>query len=380
MDKWREQLWGRAYILTVLILLPFNLLAMLFCWRRYKARSVIHIGERRHIQARFVNVLRGYGVKATYLAVGKDDQNIECDIYLPHVSSPFLAAVRDSIILWREVSSHEVIHCHCMMGVTHYQWELILLKIMNRKIIAHFRGCEGRERQLNMDAFPDTNICENCDYAPNYLCYARENNRRRWFAQKYANKILVTTLDLCALWPTGIHVPFFLPDFESSDTTVKSDSRIKGRPFILVHITNQPGIEGTAEIITVVEALKHEGYNIEFRHIHGKNHDEVKAALMLADCSIGKMKMGYYANAQIESMMLGVPAITWVKDEYMTQDLNKSGFIFASLRELKDTLIQVIETPGFLEEKRKIAYSSILKIHDHDVIYQSICDAYSWQK
>lgn len=379
MNKWREKFWGRAYIVTVLFLLPFNLIAMLFCWRRYEDRSVIHIGERRHIQARFVNILRGYGVKATYLAVGKDDHNIHCDIYLPHISSPFFAAIRDSITLWREVSLHEVIHCHCMMGVSHYQWELILLKIMKRKIIAHFRGCEGREKQLNINAFPDTNICENCDYAPDYLCQAGENRRRRWFARKYATNILVTTPDLCALWPTSIHVPFFLPDFELPDTKVKLDPTIVGRPLSLVHVTNQPGIEGTEEIVAIIETLKREGYKIEFCHVFERNHDEVKAALMNADCSIGKMKMGYYANAQIESMMLRVPAITWVRDMYMTHELHESGFIFSTLEELKETLIQIIESPSLLEDKREISHLSILKLHDHDVIYQSLCDAYSWQ-
>ncbi len=379
MLRWREKLWGRVYILSVLLLLPLNLIAMLFLWRRYEDRSVIHIGERRHIQARFVNILRDYGTKATYLAVGRDDPSIECDIYLSHISSPLIAACRDSFALWQHVSSHEVIHCHGMMGITHYQWELILLKIMGRKIIAHFRGCEGRERQLNIKVFPDTNICEKCDYAPDHLCNAHENRRRRWFARKYANKILVTTPDLRSLWPKAIHVPFFLPDFQEIEFSKRPHTTYIDRPFHLVHVTNQPGIEGTEEIVAIVEALNMDGYNIVFRHVYGEAHKQIREALIRADCSIGKMKMGYYANAQIESMILGVPAITWVRDEFMTHDLKESGFVFSSLGNLKETLIRVIETPGFLEEKYKISKSSIYNLHQHDLIYQTICDAYSWR-
>ena len=73
--------------------------------------------------------------------------------------------------------------------------------------------------------------------------------------------------------------------------------------------------------------------------LNGVTHDEVLAELADADLAIGKMKMGYYANAQVESLMAGVPTITYVRPEFMTDELRESGFIFATL----DTLEAVIE-------------------------------------
>ena len=56
-------------------------------------------------------------------------------------------------------------------------------------------------------------------------------------------------------------------------------------------------------------------------------HDQVIKAFSEADLAIGKMKMGYYANTQIESMVIGVPTITYVRPEFITKELQDSGFI-----------------------------------------------------
>ena len=70
-------------------------------------------------------------------------------------------------------------------------------------------------------------------------------------------------------------------------------------------MTNQPGIEGTAEIAAAIEAVKAKGHDVAFEWLHNVPHADVMAALGQADLAVGKMKMGYYANAQIETMSDG---------------------------------------------------------------------------
>jgi glycosyltransferase involved in cell wall biosynthesis len=87
------------------------------------------------------------------------------------------------------------------------------------------------------------------------------------------------------------------------------------------------------------------------------------------------MKMGYYANLQIESLMAGVPAVCYVRPEFITEDLAKSGFVFATLDTLVDTLDYYLSHPDALEEKRREARRSILALHDNAAIareYQAL--------
>ena len=140
------------------------------------------------------------------------------------------------------------------------------------------------------------------------------------------------------------------------------------RQFTIVHATSQPGIEGTRAISEAVERLRRRGHSIRFLWVHDCSHQEVLAAFSRADLAIGKMKMGYYANTQIESMALGVPTITFVREEFKTDELRQSGFIFATIATLEETIEHYLRHPDELAAKRRIARSSILALHDNDLL------------
>ena len=103
-----------------------------------------------------------------------------------------------------------------------------------------------------------------------------------------------------------------------------------------------------------VERLKARCFALDFVWLHDARHEEVMQALADADLAIGKMKMGYYANAQIESMAMGVPTITHVRDEFMTDALRDSGFIFATLETLEATLEHYLRHPDALANRARL--------------------------
>ena len=149
------------------------------------------------------------------------------------------------------------------------------------------------------------------------------------------------------------------------------------RPLKLVHITNHPGIEGTERIRQAVEEVRTRGFQIEFLHLRDVSHAEVIRALHEADLAIGKMKMGFYANSQIESMACGVPTITWIRPEFMNDTLLESGLIVSHLDDLVATLVTYLSDPAALARKRELARRSILALHDNDAIASIITSAYS---
>jgi hypothetical protein len=231
---------------------------------------------------------------------------------------------------------------------------------MGRQIVVHYRGCEIRDSALNQRLHPGMNICQECEYSPR-PCATRVNRRRRQLAARYGSAFLVTTPDMRDFVPAAVHVPFFVT---RADARAERSTRLDGA-FRIVHATNHPGIEGTRHIRKAIEEAQRRGHRIEYVELTGVPHDHVLRELATADLSIGKMKMGYYANLQIESMAAGVPTITYVRPEFVTDDLRASGFILATLETLADVLDHYLSHPELLAEKRRIARDSILTLHDN---------------
>ncbi len=340
---------------------PLNrLLAFLLGWRVIPD-SVLHISYMVHIPYETSGHLRRLGFKADYLAIGRSGHWNKCDYnFVPSYLAP-IRALQEFWIFWRVIARYQTIHAHFMYTISETGWELPILKRMNRTLVAHFRGCEARDRFRNMKMHPNVNICQSCEHNP-YICQTASAALRRALARDFADLTLVTTPDMKDFLPAATHFPFFAPDVPQRAGPHTRD----GRPFTVVHITNQPGIEGTAEIETAIARLKSDGYNIDFRWLRNMSREEVLRAVAEADLAVGKMKMGYYANAQIEAMACGVPTITHVRDDLMTEELKASGFIFSTLTNLPHTIAFFIDHPEALEEKRRIARASILKLHDND--------------
>lgn len=352
------------------ILWPVNRVLAFLLEGRATPDSVLHISYMVHIPYETVRHLRRHGMKADYLAIGRSGHWNKCDFNFVPSPIPPLRALQEFWLFWTLIARYQVIHAHFMYTISETGWELPLLRRMNRKLVAHFRGCEARDRVRNMQLHPDVNICQTCDHHP-YVCQTESAARRRAWATEFADATLVTTPDMKDFVPSAVHFPFFSPDVAERDVPI-----VQKRPFTIVHITNQPGIEGTADIQEAIETLKVRGHDIDFRWLIDMPHADVLAAIAGADLAVGKMKMGYYANAQIETMACGVPTVTFVREEFMTAQLRNSGFIFSTLPNLAETIEHYIRNPDALEAKRRIARSSILELHDNDVLARRLADIY----
>jgi glycosyltransferase involved in cell wall biosynthesis len=102
--------------------------------------------------------------------------------------------------------------------------------------------------------------------------------------------------------------------------------------------------------------------------LRGVTHDRVLRELADADVTIGKMKMGYYANFQVESLAAGVPAVTFVREDLLTDEIRDSGLILASIDTLQSTIERLMTHPEELEAKRALAKASVARLHDNSRI------------
>jgi hypothetical protein len=349
------------YAASLFVLTPVNALLARLLPSRVTRGSVLHVSGLVHVPYYTVRILREHGVTADYLAVGDSPWWDKADFHYQPRRLALLSVLLEMWWVWRVVSRYAIVHSHFMVTVTRTGWEWPLLRRMGRHIVVHYRGCEIRDRALNQRLHPVMNICQECEYDP-APCRMPVNVQHRALAARYGSAFLVTTPDMKDFAPAAEHIPFFVT---RADAPAGTPSSRAGGAFKIVHATNHPGIEGTRLIREAIDEVRRRGYDLNYVELTGVPHERVLRELATADVSIGKMKMGYYANLQVESMVAGVPTITHVRPEFMTDQLRESGFIFATLDTLADVLEHYISQPEALAQKKRLARGSILAMHDN---------------
>jgi glycosyltransferase involved in cell wall biosynthesis len=349
--------------------------------RRVPVRgSVLQIGFPIHVVYQQSELLKQNGVRSRFLAIN-DSPAWDRRDFLFHQTwgeaNAIRAIWREALCLLRVMNRFEVLHFHNGRCISRNGWLVKQWRALGRPIVVHWRGCDIRNYHRNVALHPAQNICQACDY--DRLCLSDDFVHWQQLFRSQAHVHLVTTPDLKDFIPEAHHLRFTLPVDDMIDPAPEEPAPGrpgKDRPLKIIHITNHPGIEGTREIEAAIERLRSRGYAIEFTWLHGVSFDEVAKAYAEADLTIGKMKMGHYANAQIESLYAGVPCITHVREEYLTDDIRESGLILSQLEKVEETILELIENPDILREKRRISRASIARLHDGDAIAQRLSEIY----
>ncbi len=218
---------------------------------------------------------------------------------------------------WTLYPRYEIIHSHFLLLIGSGFWEIRLLRLMGKKLVFHFRGCDIKTKAENLRLNPHYNTCQDCNY-PQSWCDDFVKKRTRSLALKYGHQFFVTTLDLRDFVPQATWQPLVLPELPGEHRTPPRRHRRRAPdPFRIVHSTNHEGYDGTRYAVAAVQRLQNEGYAIEFIVAKKVPFAEVLEVYAQCDLMIGKLVMGFYANAQIEAMLLGVPVMSYIRDDFL---------------------------------------------------------------
>jgi hypothetical protein len=297
---------------------PLNfLLAVFFC--RKKTSGVLHISTVTHQPYVMTRHLRAQGFPADFLAKGTgwlsfDQQGWDFRMGRSRLPGPF-RFLYEFWWAWKLYPRYHIIHSHFLQLIGDNFWEITFLKRMGKKIIFHFRGDDVRRKERNMQVNPELNCCQECDYPEEY-CHDPRKDLLCDLAKRHGNLFLVTTPDLCDFFPEAIHFPFMMPELPGERLFPVETSEQPGTPFKVLHVTNHRGIDGTKCIVLAVSRLKKEGYPIELLLPQHVPFQELLSMYPGVNLSVGKLRMGYYANAQIEAMCFGVPTMCYIREKY----------------------------------------------------------------
>lgn len=133
-----------------------------------------------------------------------------------------------------------------------------------------------------------------------------------WDLEAYsiADMKTVLTPDLLFREENRIITPHVQPDIRIRKKRKKEDEGV-----IITHAPSNTGKKGTNEfIIPAINELSKK-YNIKFNLIQNLSHKDCLQEISKSDIFIDQMVAGYYGNAGLEAMTMGIPVLAYVNDE-----------------------------------------------------------------
>ncbi len=214
------------------------------------------------------------------------------------------------------------------------------LKERGKKIICHYHGQDMRHRGVipAMDQLSDLN--------------------------------LTNELDLLARHPdiNYIFLPFDVQAFKPQQQL--------NHPLTICHATTNRKIKGSDHIINVCKALE-KSHGVRFIFIENKSHKETLRLKQQADIYIDQITdwaPGYGMNS-LEALSLGVVCVTYLNPE-VEDFLGEHPFVNASTINLKAQLLQLIEQPDRLLQKRLHSRQWVADHHDYRNVVKRLYQYY----
>jgi hypothetical protein len=312
-------------------------------------RSVAHVSLISHKQFMLSRLARNHGLKGTFVAINTYPNahlHIGFDYEVPMNMDPFLRYLRASWYLWRVLAFHDVIHYHFNGFLFDDGTDLRVLQRMGKVIVVHYRGCDVRCRSINMTKNPQLNVCQECSY-PVGSCDTDYQRGKITVSRSHSDIRFVTTPDLLDFADDAEHLPFIPPytvDFSKIEPAPRSPD-----VFRVVTSSNHPALDGVRFVREAVDRMAAEGVKIELVEVFRQPFHEALALYKSADLYCGKLRMGYYNNANIESLMLGVPNMCYIRDQYLNL-IPDSPFIVARPDNVYEKLREWVAKPGELKQ------------------------------
>lgn len=285
--------------------------------KRNEVQSVLQLSIISHQQFMISRLLTAHGVKSKFLAINNDlapNLNIGYDYALPSNLDPFYRRLLQTYYLWAVAARYDVIHIHFSAWLTNTGREFEYFKKLGKVVVFHFRGCDLRQKSVNNAINPELNCCQECEY-PSGSCENQEQRMKLATAMKYGDLFFLTTPDLGDFIKEGQHIPFLSPTAMDIDS-IESSPKEPGI-FRIVTSSNHHGIDGTKYVREAVKRLREEGKPVELVEVHNMPYRKAIGVYKSADLFVGKLRMGYYNNANIELMSFGVPNMSYIREKYL---------------------------------------------------------------
>ncbi|MFX4262066.1 glycosyltransferase [Pelotomaculum propionicicum] len=207
------------------------------------------------------------------------------------------------------------------------------LSILGKKIYFYFCGCDIRDEKTTIMKYP-ISACANC--FPK-LCSANRQLARK-MAEKYGKVNFVSTPDLLEFVERSVLLPQVV-DFDLINEIIKEPLPERNpEKFVIAHAPTNRLIKGTQYLIDCVKRLQNKGFDIDLLLIENMSHAEALRMYRCADLAVDQLLVGSYGLLSAELMALGVPTITYIREDLVDKYPKRPPLINANPFNLEDTI------------------------------------------
>lgn len=264
---------------------------------------------------------------------------------------------------------------HFFWGVSLLSWwrfhllDLPLLKLLNKKVIVHFRGLDIIDIK-HFDYLREKSRGVNMAKPP----LSRPDQARRvkkWL--RYADVVLVSEPDLFAVVPQAILSPQVI-DISYWTSARRPLSETDGI-IRIVHAPSSRRKKGTDFIELAVAALKAKGYPVELVLAEKLPHHKIKELYEISDIGIDQVLYGWHGKVSVELMALEKPVICNINPDWKKYrpDL---PVVHGDPGNLEKILEELIVDVNKRLEIGKRSRDYVRKYHDVDVVADQLLELY----
>lgn len=272
-------------------------------------------------------------------------------------------------LFWHCVFNYDVFHFAHGMTLLPRHIDLPILKLLGKKILMHFTGCEMRIKHSELARREEFIVCKECKKE----CDDREKEKNFALLSKYVDFFL------------GGADPSYYANFPprrfNSDIKLCIDLELwkpnevsrKTCP-VIIHAPSNPHIKGTKYVLEAVEKLKKE-YDFEFKLLRNVPNNRVKEFIQDADIVVDQLLIGWYGTFAVESMALGKPVLCYLRADCLSFKPNVP-IVNTNAHTVYENLKRLIEDPELRITIGRKSRKYVEEEHDSLKIGRMLVDLY----
>lgn len=269
----------------------------------------------------------------------------------------------------RCIFKYDIFHFHFGNSLLPWNIDLPILRFFGKKIIMHYFGSDIRQY----------------DIAVNYVYFKTLEDLQKIYPEKddkykiermhkiekYTNITIVDDYPLLLYSPKSVVIRMAI-DISKFDF-IGCENR--GEIIKIVHAPTHREKKGTKYVLSVIDRLLKEKYNIDFILVENKTIDEVKEICKDADIIIDQLLLESYGVFFIENLAFGKPVLCRI-DEKMMKYYPDLPILRTDPDNIYENLKMLIEKPDLRKELGEKGRKYVEELHDSKKIAKQLLELY----
>jgi glycosyltransferase involved in cell wall biosynthesis len=356
---------------------PNSIAALVELQKQFEGRKILHFGSLAGWPHTVARVSRELGIAAENVVHEYKDV-LDLDRKLPYDSSVFdhhdkytNKVLKTFLFLKKCHQNYSLVHYHSTTFLHREIHFLLEGPYLKKKGVPMVLSLGGGDARLDRDAKK-----RNKFYYKNGSFLHDLKIKMRWLSWSRNVAVCATDPEMAMIAGDYFdHVEIFRQPVELKLFPFCPPSEFTDIP-LLLHVPTNPEIKGTDDIIRAVKNLKQKGLKFEFKMVRQLTQKDFFELLSQCDVYIDELKCGGHGMTAVESMAMGKPTISYIRDDLVKKYPSDLPLVKAN----PDTIEEVLE--GLIKDAKSRSEIGILsrkyveKYHDARIVMQDLSQIY----